>query len=133
MATSLIEVKGIGPSTVDTLMAYGIKSVQDLAEAKLGTIVAIPGFSEIRATKVIAAAKDALEPTFGSGGSLPTNKTGTTKAAKSPTKKKSSSKKSKSAKDSKDDKQKKKKKKDKKPKLKKAPKKDKAKKKSKKK
>lgn len=60
MATSILEVKGIGPATAKVLAENGINSAELLATAKLGTIMAIPGFSEARAEKTIAAAKDAV-------------------------------------------------------------------------
>lgn len=59
MATSILEVKGIGPATAKTLSEHNINSAEELATAKLGTIMAIPGFSEIRAGKAIAEAKKA--------------------------------------------------------------------------
>jgi hypothetical protein len=61
VATPLIEVNGIGPATAKTLAEHGIKSAEDLAAAKLGTIMAVPSFSEIRATRTIAAAKAAIK------------------------------------------------------------------------
>ena len=63
MATTLIEVNGIGPATAKTLAEHGIESAEDLAGAKLGTIMAVPGFSEIRATRTIAAAKASIKGT----------------------------------------------------------------------
>ena len=57
MATTLIEVNGIGPATAKALAEHGIISAEDLAKAELGTIMAVPGFSEIRANKSIAAAR----------------------------------------------------------------------------
>jgi transcription termination factor NusA len=55
---SLLEVSGIGPASAKHLAEHGIHSAEDLAGAKLRTLIAIPGFSQIRAKQVIAAAKD---------------------------------------------------------------------------
>jgi transcription termination factor NusA len=61
VATELIEVTGVGPATLKNLKEAGITSAEELASAKLGTVMAIPGFSEIRATRVINAAKEILK------------------------------------------------------------------------
>lgn len=62
MATSLLEVKGIGPASVKLLAETGINSAEDLADAKLGRVIAIPGFSELRANRVMQAARDLARP-----------------------------------------------------------------------
>ncbi|MDF1581467.1 MAG: helix-hairpin-helix domain-containing protein [Desulfuromonadales bacterium] len=61
MSTSLLEVSGIGPAAESLLTEHGIKSAEDLAAASLATIMAVPKFSEIRANRVIAAAKAVVE------------------------------------------------------------------------
>jgi phosphohistidine phosphatase len=62
---SLIEVKGIGPATAKLLADQGITSIEDLALAKLGAVTAVQGFSEIRAARVIDAAKALLQGSEG--------------------------------------------------------------------
>ena len=57
MSTSILEVRGIGPSTITTLAENGIKTAEDLASKEVSQVAAIKGFSEIRATQVIADAK----------------------------------------------------------------------------
>ncbi|MGK2943210.1 MAG: helix-hairpin-helix domain-containing protein [Desulfuromonadales bacterium] len=85
MSTSLLEVKGIGPATVPLLAELGIKSAEDLAAASLATIVAVPKFSEIRANRVIAAAKAVVEGAPAAFATEPLQKTA---AVKKPAKKK---------------------------------------------
>jgi hypothetical protein len=84
MSTSLLEVKGIGPATVPLLAELGIKSAEDLAAASLATIVAVPKFSEIRANRVIAAAKAVVE---GAPATFATESLQKSAAVKKPTKK----------------------------------------------
>ena len=81
MATTLIEVNGIGPATAKTLAEHGIKSAEDLAGAKLGTIMSVPGFSEIRATRTIAAAKASIKGAAAAKTKTPTVKTAVSKPA----------------------------------------------------
>ena len=50
-------VKGISKSTRAILAEYGIFSVEELANADLDQLVKIPGFSKIKATRMIRAAK----------------------------------------------------------------------------
>ncbi|MBN2792926.1 MAG: helix-hairpin-helix domain-containing protein [Desulfuromonadales bacterium] len=57
MATPVIEVKGIGPSTATVLKEHGIASAEDLAGATISQVAAVRGFSDIRAAQVIADAK----------------------------------------------------------------------------
>ena len=81
MATTLIEVNGIGPATAKTLAEHGIESAEDLAGAKLGTIMSVPGFSEIRATRTIAAAKASIKGAAAAKTKTPTVKTAVSKPA----------------------------------------------------
>jgi hypothetical protein len=60
VSTSLLEVKGIGPAAAKLLVDHGITCTEDLAGAKLGVVMAVQGFSEIRASRVIDAAKALL-------------------------------------------------------------------------
>jgi Holliday junction resolvasome RuvABC DNA-binding subunit len=62
MKPAIIDVNGIGPAAVETLAEYRINSVNALARASIEKIAAIPGFSEVRAARVIAAAADLLAP-----------------------------------------------------------------------
>ena len=56
MKPELTDVRGIGPSTARVLEAQGIGSVAALAKAKTDKVTAAPGFGEVRAAEVIAAA-----------------------------------------------------------------------------
>ncbi len=58
MATPLEKVIGIGPATAKQLAENGITSAEDLAARQVEEIAAVHGFSTIRATQVIAAARD---------------------------------------------------------------------------
>ncbi len=60
MQTPLTQVSGIGPAAAEQLNAGGIKSAEELAQADVSTITAIPGFGEVRAARAKRAAADAL-------------------------------------------------------------------------
>ena len=60
MKPAIIDIPGIGPAAVAALAEYRIKSLASLARASVEKISAIPGFSEARATQVIAAAAELL-------------------------------------------------------------------------
>jgi len=60
VSRSLLEVKGIGPAAAKLLVDHGITCTEDLAGAKLGAVMAVRGFSKIRASRVIDAAKTLL-------------------------------------------------------------------------
>lgn len=62
MTTPLTSVKGIGPATAAILQEHGISSAEALAAASRATLVAVPGFSDIRAGQAQAAAQAALQP-----------------------------------------------------------------------
>ena len=62
MKPAIIDINGIGPAAVETLAEYRINSVNALARASIEKIAAIPGFSEARAARMIAAAADLLAP-----------------------------------------------------------------------
>lgn len=57
MAKSIEEVKGIGPASAALLSSAGIGTIKKLATASIADVAAVKGFSEIRATRVIEAAK----------------------------------------------------------------------------
>lgn len=56
MRPILSDIKGLGPSSVKALASKGIKTVEDLAQADIVQIRAVPGFGEARAASVKAAA-----------------------------------------------------------------------------
>jgi len=58
MKPTIIDIGGIGPAAVAALAEHRIKSLASLARASIETVAAIPGFSEARAAKVIAAAAE---------------------------------------------------------------------------
>jgi hypothetical protein len=60
MKPAITDIPGIGPAAAASLGEYKITSVARLASASVETISAIPGFSEARATRVIAAAAELL-------------------------------------------------------------------------
>lgn len=60
MSKSILEVRGIGPSTITILAENGIKTAADLASKEVSQVAAIKGFSEIRAAQVISAAKELI-------------------------------------------------------------------------
>jgi len=57
---ALTEVKGIGPSTAGALSEHGISSAEDLAQATVEAIAAVPGFSQARAVSMKKAAEELL-------------------------------------------------------------------------
>lgn len=57
MPKSILEVRGIGPSTAKVLAEMGIMTADDLAGKMINQVTKINGFSTIRAEKVIADAK----------------------------------------------------------------------------
>ena len=59
MATSITNVKGIGPATAAKLQEQGIRSAEDLAVTTIDKLTGISGFSDTRAKQAIAAAKEA--------------------------------------------------------------------------
>lgn len=60
MSKSVLDVRGIGQSTAAILAEHGIKSVQDLAGAKIEQLTTIQGFSDTRAAMVISDARTLL-------------------------------------------------------------------------
>jgi|GEM_PF-3008222 len=49
----ITDVKGIGQSTADILSEHDVNTVEDLAKIDIDLLIAIPGFSGIRAAKII--------------------------------------------------------------------------------
>ena len=60
MSKSVLDVRGIGQSTAAILAENGIKSAEDLAGAKIERLLAVQGFSETRAARVISDAQALL-------------------------------------------------------------------------
>ena len=58
MKPVITDIPGIGPAAAETLAEHRIRSLAGLARASIEKIAAIPGFSEARATIIIAAAAD---------------------------------------------------------------------------
>ena len=106
MATQLTEIAGIGSTTAHILKNHGFKTVKSIADATIGKLSAVPGFSAARAQKTIDAAKK-------SPGSTASKPNTVTTVKESSRKKVSKDKKSKNKKNRKDKKLKSKKKSDK--------------------
>ena len=60
MKPAIIDIPGIGPAAAAALGEHRIKTLASLARAPVEKITAVPGFSEARALRVIAAAADLL-------------------------------------------------------------------------
>jgi len=63
MKPAITDISGIGPAAAAALHEHGIKTLASLARAPVDKISAVPGFSEARATRVIAAASELLAAT----------------------------------------------------------------------
>ncbi len=74
MQMPLTQVAGIGPAAAEQLTAGGIKNAQELAQADISIITAIPGFGEVRAARVKQAAADAIAKNDGEQESVPQTK-----------------------------------------------------------
>jgi len=64
MKPAIIDIPGIGPAAAEALAEHRIRGLAGLARASVEKISSIPGFSEARAARVIAAA---VELTAASG------------------------------------------------------------------
>jgi hypothetical protein len=60
MKPAITDIPGIGPAAAATLGEHGIKSLAGLANSSVEKINTVPGFSEARAVKVLAAATELL-------------------------------------------------------------------------
>ena len=60
MKPAIIDIPGIGPAAAEALAEHRIKTLAGLARASVEKVSAVPGFSEARAAKVIAAANQLL-------------------------------------------------------------------------
>jgi hypothetical protein len=60
MESALTTIPGIGSSTAKILMEHGFKSLPEIAAATIAQVAAVPGFSTIRAGRIIKAANNLL-------------------------------------------------------------------------
>jgi hypothetical protein len=60
MKPAIIDIVGIGPAAADTLAENGFRTLRSLARTTVEKLSAVPGFSEARAERVIAAAAELL-------------------------------------------------------------------------
>ena len=60
MKPAIIDIVGIGPAAASTLAEYGYRTLASLARTSIDKLAEVPGFSEARAAKVIAAAGELL-------------------------------------------------------------------------
>jgi hypothetical protein len=60
MKPAITDIPGIGPVAADALAEYRITTVHRLSRSSVEKVTAVPGFSEARAAKVIAAAAELL-------------------------------------------------------------------------
>jgi NAD-dependent DNA ligase len=58
MKPAIIDIPGIGPAAAEALAEHRIRTLAALARASVEKISSIPGFSEARAARVIAAAAE---------------------------------------------------------------------------
>lgn len=56
MKPAIIDIPGIGPAAEESLYEHGFKTLRKLAGASVEKVAGVPGFSEARAGKTIAAA-----------------------------------------------------------------------------
>jgi len=102
MKPAITDIPGIGPAAAVALGEHGLKSLADLANSSVEKINTVPGFSEARAVKVLAAATELLA----ASGTVPADKVKKTGKDKKDKKKKKNKGKGK-GKDKKKDKKKK--------------------------
>jgi hypothetical protein len=63
MKPVITDIAGVGPVAAEALAEYRISTLTQLARATVTRVAAVPGFSEARAAKVIAAAAELLGTT----------------------------------------------------------------------
>ena len=64
MKTAIIDVPGIGPASEKILVENGFKTLKELAGTTVEKLANVPGFSDIRASRVIKAANELLATTL---------------------------------------------------------------------
>ena len=84
MKPVITDIPGIGPAAAATLDEHGIKSLAGLANSSVEKINTVPGFSEARAIKILAAATELLA----ASGTTPADKAKKPEKAKKDKKKK---------------------------------------------
>jgi hypothetical protein len=60
MKPAITDIPGVGPVAADALAEHRITTVLRLSRSSIEQVAAVPGFSEARAAKVIAAAAELL-------------------------------------------------------------------------
>jgi len=60
MAAAITDIPGIGPVTAASLAEHGYRKLRKLANTTIEKLASVPGFSQARATRVIAAARELL-------------------------------------------------------------------------
>jgi len=60
MSSSITDISGIGPAAANALAEHGIHNLKALAKAGVEQVSSVPGFSDVRSRKVIAAAAELL-------------------------------------------------------------------------
>ena len=73
MKPVITDISGIGPAAAESLAEHRIKTLDGLASSSVEKVAAIPGFSETRAARVIAAAAELLAAS--DTAAVPTEKT----------------------------------------------------------
>lgn len=68
MKLAIVDITGIGPAAATTLAEYGFSSLKSVAKSTVEKLAEVPGFSEARAEKVIAAAAELLPSEIESSG-----------------------------------------------------------------
>ena len=63
MKPVITDIAGVGPVAAEALTEHSITTLNQLASATVAQVAAVPGFSEARAAKVIAAAAEVLSTT----------------------------------------------------------------------
>ena len=65
MKATIIDIQGIGPAAEESLAEHGYRTLRKLAGTTVEKLATVPGFSEARAGKVIAAAAELLHSDSG--------------------------------------------------------------------
>ncbi|MFT4604214.1 MAG: hypothetical protein ACI9W4_000943 [Rhodothermales bacterium] len=60
MSKTLTQISGVGPGTAKLLAEHGLTSLSEISSASIERLSAVPGFSSLRAGRVIKAAKELL-------------------------------------------------------------------------
>ncbi len=68
MKPVIIDIQGIGPAAEESLAEHGYRTLRKLAGTTVEKLATVPGFSEARAGKVIAAAAELLRSESGEKG-----------------------------------------------------------------